>query len=115
MIKLIVTMSIMCCSAMAPAADLTGQQSYFGTINAVAPGFYGQTGVELLDGMSCRGRRQVILLTSNPRYADILALLLTAQASHLGVKLYAIAAQPDFGGFCTIGEAALGNFSVWNE
>lgn len=99
---------------MAAAADLTGQQSYFGTINAVAPGFYGHTGVELVDGMSCRGRRQVILLTSNPRYADILALLLTAQASRTGVKLYAIAAQPDLGGFCTIGEAALGNFSVWN-
>lgn len=114
MIRFIMFIFVICLATMASANDLVGQQSYLGTINAVAPGFYGHTGVELVDGMSCRGRRQVILLTSNPRYSDILAILLTAQASHSSVKFYAIAAQPDLGGFCTIGEAALGNFSVWN-
>lgn len=99
--------------AIASAADLTGMASYYGPVTAVAPGFYGHVGVEMADGTTCRGRRQLILLTSNPHYTDILSLLLTAQASHANVKFYAPASQQDTAGFCTIGEAAIGNFTPW--
>lgn len=97
----------------AQADDFTGERSYYGTINAVAPGFYGHTGVEMTEGSTCKGRRQLILLTSNPRYNDILALLLTAQASKTSVTLCSIGKNVESNGYCTIGEASLGNFSLW--
>ena len=40
-------------------------------------------------------------------------MLLTAQTTNTNVKLHAIAGNVDGNGFCTISEAALGNFSAW--
>jgi hypothetical protein len=97
----------------ASAADLTGDQTYFGVITAVAPGFYGYIGVELAPGMSCRGSRQVLLMKSNPMYNEILSLLIASQVNQAPVKFARLASNVDTTGYCVIHEASIGNFSPW--
>lgn len=111
--KIASLLALLLTPAAAWSADLTGAQTYSGTISAVVPGYYGQVGVDLADGWTCQGNRQVILQTSNPRYNEIVAVLITAQATQQTVKFYALASNPGQNGYCTIGEAALGNFSAW--
>lgn len=111
--KIIAVLMALLAPASAWASDVTGTQNYLGTITAVAPGYYGHAGINLPSGWSCRGRSVVLLLTSNPRYADILAIMITAQSTHQSVKLHTPAATADYSGFCTIEEASLGDLVVW--
>lgn len=112
--KILSFLALLLTPAAVWATDLTGTQTYSGMITAVAPGYYGQVGVDLADGWTCHGNRQVILQSSNPRYNEILAVLITAQATQQSVKLYAIPSNATFlNGYCTIDEAAIGNFSAW--
>jgi hypothetical protein len=97
----------------ADAEDIVGVKSYFGVVEAVASGFYGHTGVQLAPGVTCRGQSQVLLLSNHPKYNEIFAMLMTAQATRVSVKFYELYKQQDAYGFCTIGEAALGNFIAW--
>lgn len=99
---------------MAGAADMAPGQAYYGNISAVAPGFFGHTGVELADG-TCNGKREIILPKDNPNYQAIFALLLTAQSGKVPVTLYGPANGARISGYCTISEAALGRFSVWTN
>ena len=100
-------------SGTAWASDLTGGQDYYGQIPSIAPGYYGYMGVQLQNGSTCNGRAAVSLHPDNSHYNEIVATLLTAQATNANVKLHAIAANVDGNGFCTISEAAIGNFVGW--
>lgn len=69
--------------------------------------------MKLAAGCTCRGKSQVILLTSNPRYADVYAALLTAQASGQNVKFYILTDQSPAFNYCSICEMAIGDFKPW--
>ncbi|SRR6266571_1527897 len=97
------------------AIDLTGTQTYVGKVQSAAVGFYGHIGVGLQDGTTCQGQSVAVLLTTNPKYKEILSLLYVAETTQSDVKFYALASvRSDFGvGYCVIGEASLGRFALW--
>ena len=98
------------------AADLTGTDTYYGKINSVSVGFFSNVGVALQDGTTCNGQKVAVLLTTNPKYKEILSLLLTAETSQKEVHFYRVASNlSQFGTppYCVINEAALGKFPLW--
>ena len=103
-------------STAANAANYTGGTSYFGPIQAVASGFWGEVGIGLANGDTCLGRNQVVLPRSNARFSEMLSLMITAAASGKPVKLYNIGTTTvTFAGltYCVVTEASLGDFPGW--
>lgn len=103
-------------STAANATNYTGGTSYFGPIQAVASGFWGEVGISLANGDTCLGRSQVILARSNSRFNEMLSLMITAAASGKSVKLYNIGTTTVvFSGltYCVVTEASLGDFPGW--
>ena len=92
--------------------DLTDPEPYLGKVQSVAVGFYGHTGVGPQDGTTCQGSPIAVLLTSNPKYKEILSLLYVAETTQSAVQFYALAmVRSEFGaGWCVIREASLGRF-----
>jgi len=108
--------AILCLSSAVRAGDITGASTYYGPTQGVAFGLFSNIGVGLPTGQTCHGSPVVVLLTSNPRYTEIVSVLLTAEASHVSVKMYSLGTvMTNFGGtnYCTITEAGLGNFPLW--
>ena len=52
-------------------------------------------------------------MTSNARYNEIVAMLMTAHATREHVSFYKLAANSDYYGYCTIDSAALGDLNAW--
>ena len=103
-------------STAAHATNYTGGTSYFGPVQAVASGFWGEVGIGLANGDTCLGRSQVILQRSNSRFNEMLSLMITAAASGKSVKLYNIGTTTVvFAGltYCVATEASLGDFPGW--
>ena len=101
----------------AVAGTFDGNGDYHGTIQGVAVGFFSNVGVGLTDGATCSGQGVAVLLTSNPQYKDILAVLLAAQSTGSNLRLwYLTGATQTFPGgytYCVINFASLGDFPLW--
>lgn len=101
----------------ASASTIDSVGNYHGTIGSVAVGFFSGIGVSLTDGVTCNGNAVVYLPFDNTRYKDILATLLSAQASGQNVRLYrtldTISTFPGGYAYCTITAAAIGDFPLW--
>jgi len=98
------------------AVDLFGTDTYYGKINSIAIGFFGNVGIALESGTTCNDQSVVVLLTSSSKYKDILSLLLTAEISQKEVHMYRVASELSTFGtppYCVITEAGLGQFPLW--
>jgi hypothetical protein len=97
-------------------ATIDTNGNYHGTIQGVAVGFFGNVGVGFPSPTTCAGTPAAVLLTSNPQYNSILALLLTAQATGADVNINTLpSVVQTFGGaaYCIITAASLGEFVYW--
>jgi len=115
---------IICALAMSAALSTTASASwidsngnYVGTISSVGVNFFDGIGVGLTDGVTCNGSRPVVYLPySNPRYKEILAVLVAAQASGQEVRMFRIRDTLSPLGnysYCTITSASIGGFPLW--
>ena len=105
-------------SAHVWASSIDANGTYHGPISSVGPGFFSGVGVGLTGGATCNGQSVVILLYSNPNYKDLLATLLTAQATGQDVALYRMldTITSYYNGtysYCTITAASVGLFPLW--
>jgi len=103
-------------SSQACAGTINSLGTYNGIAKGVAVGFWGQVGVGL-DGVSCNGRNEVLLLLSNSKYKEILSVLLAAEASGKTVVFYSLTGSlhevaPGHT-YCAIRYASFGDFSAW--
>lgn len=104
-------------SANAGTIDSVG--TYRGTIDGVGIGFFAGVGVGLTGGATCNGKSVVILLFSNPQYKDLLAVLLSAEASGKNVRMYRLLDNIETYyntstyAYCVITAASLGDFPLW--
>jgi hypothetical protein len=101
----------------AHAADIATVGNYAGPIQGVALGFFSSVGVGLPSGQTCHGKNVVVLLTTHPRYKEILAAMLAAEAGNRNVRFNQIGGvvetfSPGYT-YCVIGEAAIGDFPLW--
>jgi hypothetical protein len=104
-------------SSTSTAGSIDSVGSYKGKIKSIAVGHWGHVGVEL-DGVStCSGRTEVILLSTEPLFKEMLSTLLAAQTSQQDVVLYRITTNTQIFApshtYCVVKFAAIGNFSIW--
>lgn len=115
--NVVATIGFIVWSSIASAGDISTASTYFGGIQGVGVGFWGHVGVGLPVGQTCHGSQTVVLLTSNPRYKEILTILIAAESTGQSVKMYQLGASnyaPAAGAtYCVVTEAALGNFPIW--
>jgi hypothetical protein len=109
--------ALLLASTAGHAGTIDSAGNYRGTVRSVAPGFFAGVGVEL-DGVTCNGWSVVILPHSDTRYKDILAVLLSAQATGQNVRMPGmLGVLTTFGSgsysFCTITAASVGDFPLW--
>ena len=76
------------------AGSINSNGTYEGKVRGVAIGFWGHVGVGL-DGVQCEGKNEVLLLSSNEKYKDILSVLLAAEASGKSVMFYKVNATTE--------------------
>ena len=105
-------------SAPVGASTIDSYGTYHGPIGSVASNFFSGVGVGLTGGVTCNGQSVVILPYSLSNYKDILATLLTAQASGQDMSLYRMmdVITSFYGGtyaYCTISAASVGIFPLW--
>lgn len=107
----------MAISSTSTAGSIDSVGTYKGKIKSIAIGHWGHVGIEL-DGVStCSGRAEVMLLSTEPLFKEMLSTLLAAQASQQDVVLYKITSNTQsFAAnytYCIVEYAAIGNFSTW--
>ncbi|MBY0444261.1 MAG: hypothetical protein K2Q15_03520 [Burkholderiales bacterium] len=104
-------------SSFIKAAEISNTNSYYGQIQGVSVGFYTHVAIGFPTGQTCLGSSIAVLLTSNPKYKEILSLFLLSETSKQSVNIFQPSAQtisfPGGGTYCVVTEAALGNFTLW--
>ncbi len=101
---------------LANSASFDSAGTYRGKIKGIAIGHWGHVGIEL-DGIECNGKKEAVLLTSEPLFDELISTLLAAQVSQQDVVLLRVAVtKTEFDPayiYCTIKHAAIGDFSAW--
>jgi len=98
------------------AGNIDSNGTYTGKIKSVAVGHWGHVGVEM-EGATCNGRKEAILLKDNPFFKNIFSALLASQASKQISVLYRVTAKthefsPGYK-YCVINSMAIGDFYQW--
>ena len=98
-------------SSVSVAGTIDSVGTYRGAILSVAPGFFAGIGVAL-EGVTCNGQPVAFLPYSDPHYKDMLAVLLSAQATGQNARMYRMLDTISYG-YCTISSASVGDFPFW--